>query len=492
MTVETTTRKQSFAGGQSDLTFTFKTLPDYGEYIKVVAVSSGVETVLTYGVDYTVALETDGVGGVVTVAPSYGTEYTYTVYRETTDTQESDYEDYNQFPANTLETDLDRRALVEQETAETLSRAIRVGVSSALSGSALQLPSPVDGRALVWSGTTSIINSTYAADSIATIAINYATTCSTQAGLAAASAALAGVYANTASNMAATASAEALVSASHSVTALTYSNIALSHSTTALTGATDALSYSTTALTYSTIAGSYSVTALTYSTISASYSVTALTYSTISESHSVTALTYSTMAGSHATTAYSHSVTALTYSTVSASHSVTALTYSTIAESHSVTALTYSTVAESHSVTSLTNATLAGNYATTCATIAALLPNAALEYIIDGGGETIETGIKGDLEVPFNCTIGTVTLLANTTGSIVIDVWSDALANFPPDDSDSITASAAPSISTATYSQDSTLTGWTTSVESGSTLRFNVDSVTDISRVTLSLKVQRY
>lgn len=115
----------------------------------------------------------------------------------------------------------------------------------------------------------------------------------------------------------------------------------------------------------------------------------------------------------------------------------------------------------------------------------------SITFIIDGGGSTITTGIKGDLEIPFACTISAVTMLADQSGSIVVDIWKDTYANYPPTNVDSITASAVPTISTATKSQDTTLTGWTTSISAGDTLRFNVDSVTTIKRVTLSLKVTK-
>lgn len=116
---------------------------------------------------------------------------------------------------------------------------------------------------------------------------------------------------------------------------------------------------------------------------------------------------------------------------------------------------------------------------------------ATITFIIDGGGSAIATGIKGDLHIPFACTINEVTMLADQSGSIVVDIWADSYANFPPTDADSITASAVPTISTATKSQDSTLTGWTTSVAAGTILRFNVDSVTSITRLTISLKVTK-
>jgi len=83
------------------------------------------------------------------------------------------------------------------------------------------------------------------------------------------------------------------------------------------------------------------------------------------------------------------------------------------------------------------------------------------------------------------------TLLADQTGSIVIDIWKDTYANFPPTDGDSITASAPPTITTALKSQDSTLTGWTTTIAANSILRINVDSCTTITRATLFLNVTR-
>jgi hypothetical protein len=116
---------------------------------------------------------------------------------------------------------------------------------------------------------------------------------------------------------------------------------------------------------------------------------------------------------------------------------------------------------------------------------------AAIEFIIDGGGSAITTGQKGHLEIPFACTITRVTLLADQSGSIVIDIWKDTYANFPPTDANSITASAPPTISSAQKSQDSTLTGWTTAITAGDILAFNVDSITTVTRVTLALKVTK-
>lgn len=114
----------------------------------------------------------------------------------------------------------------------------------------------------------------------------------------------------------------------------------------------------------------------------------------------------------------------------------------------------------------------------------------AINFIIDGAGTTIATGFKGHVQVPFDCEIMSVTLLADRTGSITVDIWKDTYANFPPTDVDSITASAVPTITTSDKSTDSVLSGWTKTITSGDILAFNVDSVTDIRLLTVVLKLR--
>ena len=116
---------------------------------------------------------------------------------------------------------------------------------------------------------------------------------------------------------------------------------------------------------------------------------------------------------------------------------------------------------------------------------------ASIGITLDGGGSVLTTGVKGFIEVPYACTINQVTLLADQSGSIVIDVWKDTYTNYPPTVADTITASAKPTISTATKSQDATLTGWTTSIAAGDIIGFNVDSITTCTRVHLILKVTK-
>lgn len=114
-----------------------------------------------------------------------------------------------------------------------------------------------------------------------------------------------------------------------------------------------------------------------------------------------------------------------------------------------------------------------------------------LAFVIDGQGSAITTGVKGYVQVPFACTITKVTLLGEQSGSIVVDIWKDTYANYPPTVADTITAAAKPTISAATKSEDATLTGWTTSIAAGDVLAFNVDSVTTLELVTLGLDLTR-
>jgi hypothetical protein len=116
-----------------------------------------------------------------------------------------------------------------------------------------------------------------------------------------------------------------------------------------------------------------------------------------------------------------------------------------------------------------------------------------IQVVIGDGISTITTGIKGDAEVPFDGTIVGWTLVegTGTTGSIVIDVWKDIYANFPPTVLDTIAGSEKPTLSSAQKNQDLSLSTWTTAITRGDILRFNVSSVTSVKQVTLCLRCQR-
>lgn len=114
-----------------------------------------------------------------------------------------------------------------------------------------------------------------------------------------------------------------------------------------------------------------------------------------------------------------------------------------------------------------------------------------IPFVIGVIGTALTTGIKGWLEVPCNCTIVRSTLVSDQTGSVVVNIWKVPFASFPPTASNKITSTHPPTISAARSAQDTTLTGWTTSLSKGDILAFNVDSVTSINQVMLSLGVVR-
>ena len=115
----------------------------------------------------------------------------------------------------------------------------------------------------------------------------------------------------------------------------------------------------------------------------------------------------------------------------------------------------------------------------------------SIEVILNGNGYVLSPGVKAHVEAHFPFTIQAVEMFADAVGSMVVDIWKDTYANYPPADPDSITSSSPPTLSGASKSTDTVLSGWTTSVAAGDVLAFNIDSVSLISRVTIALKIAR-
>ena len=117
------------------------------------------------------------------------------------------------------------------------------------------------------------------------------------------------------------------------------------------------------------------------------------------------------------------------------------------------------------------------------------LTEGAVGVVIDGGGSAITTGIKGTITIPYDCVIENWTVTADISGDIVIDVKKSTYAGYPT--TASIAGSEKPTLSGAQKNQDLTLTTWTTTVTSGDVLEFVVDSATTVTKVTLSMKVNK-
>lgn len=106
----------------------------------------------------------------------------------------------------------------------------------------------------------------------------------------------------------------------------------------------------------------------------------------------------------------------------------------------------------------------------------------------DGGGSAITAGQTRYQYVPYGCTITAATMISDVSGSAVVDVWVVAYPTVPTI-TNTITASALPTLSAAQVSQNTTLTGWTTSVAGGSLLAFHLNSSSTITTLNLTLTV---
>lgn len=118
----------------------------------------------------------------------------------------------------------------------------------------------------------------------------------------------------------------------------------------------------------------------------------------------------------------------------------------------------------------------------------ALAPKGIVVGFGDPSGPVISTGVKMYVAVPAALKIKGWTLLANASGSIVIDVWKDTYANFPPTDADRIAGTEKPTLSSQQKNQDLSLTTWsTTDIDVGDVLAFEVESAATVKQVTLTL-----
>ncbi|MGD9724876.1 MAG: hypothetical protein AB7V39_00510 [Nitrospiraceae bacterium] len=114
--------------------------------------------------------------------------------------------------------------------------------------------------------------------------------------------------------------------------------------------------------------------------------------------------------------------------------------------------------------------------------------NRQLTVVFDGLGSVVSTGPKQVyLRVPYNMTITGWELVADQTGSIVVDIWKDTYANFPPTVADTITGSEKPTLVGQLKNQDLSLTSFSTNLTAGDYLEFNVDSASTVTKVILTL-----
>jgi hypothetical protein len=117
----------------------------------------------------------------------------------------------------------------------------------------------------------------------------------------------------------------------------------------------------------------------------------------------------------------------------------------------------------------------------------------SLNIPIGNGTDVIGAGVYTDVTLP---TAGQWTkwrlvgtkFSAGSTGDLVVDLWKDVYASYPPTVADTITGSDKPTLSADDEAESTSLTGWTTLFSAGDTLRVNVDSAATITLATLTLE----
>ena len=174
MTVENTKNKMSplQMGTTNEYPFNFAVLlqdPTAEEALEAIKASvlqaDGTEIELVYNTDYTVTLNTDRIGGTLTVNDIRTSGDYITIYRQYAQTQEVDYKDFNSAPAETFEQCFDKLTMLSQQQQEEINRSIKLPVSSDITN--LSLPNPVAGRTLKWNESeTGLINSDVSIDEI--------------------------------------------------------------------------------------------------------------------------------------------------------------------------------------------------------------------------------------------------------------------------------------------------------------------------------------
>jgi hypothetical protein len=110
-----------------------------------------------------------------------------------------------------------------------------------------------------------------------------------------------------------------------------------------------------------------------------------------------------------------------------------------------------------------------------------------LNFVIDGGGSAITTGKKGVIVVDGDYTVTGWTVIADVSGSIVVDVNRATYTNFPT--TASIAGTELPTLSSVQKNEDLSLTSWTTTLSARDVLEFEVDSASTVTRVTVALRL---
>ena len=109
--------------------------------------------------------------------------------------------------------------------------------------------------------------------------------------------------------------------------------------------------------------------------------------------------------------------------------------------------------------------------------------------VVDGGGSVLTTGVKGYRQIPWNCTITGWVITGDVSGDVVFTVKKSDYASFPT--MTTISGTEQPTLSASQKNENLTLTDWIISLTSGDIVEFSIDSVSTLTKVTLTILVNK-
>lgn len=105
----------------------------------------------------------------------------------------------------------------------------------------------------------------------------------------------------------------------------------------------------------------------------------------------------------------------------------------------------------------------------------------------DGGGSPPTAGSVGYLVCGFTGVIDQWAIVADASGSAVVDVWK--AAGSIPTNANTIAGTEKPTLSSQQLNNDTSLSTWTTPVTTGDVFAFELESVATCTRVTCEVRI---
>jgi hypothetical protein len=110
---------------------------------------------------------------------------------------------------------------------------------------------------------------------------------------------------------------------------------------------------------------------------------------------------------------------------------------------------------------------------------------AKISISIDAGTNFIETGFKGYFEATSSMSISGWNIVANKTGTFLIDLYRTTYSSF--ENFSSIITGIPPSLNNQNKSYGNIITGWNVSVSRGDILEFVVKGCTGINKINVNI-----